>query len=158
MARRAAAGAARRLGLVGIGGPALLAAFLLAPDAARAQNNACTAAGAMPAASGTHDCTPAEAASGIVYSGANGLTLTVGAGSAAATMITRSAAGGTTANESGVVIVNAGGTTTTDDGSISLTMGAAGTVSIVQPTPTAAYTTLPDSSGHGIYCSVSQID
>ena len=150
MARRAAAGAARRLGLVGIGGSALLAAFLLAPDAARAQNNACTDAGAMPAASGTHDCTPAEAASGIRYSGANGLTLTVGAGSAATT-ITRAAAGGTTANESGIVIVNAGGTTTTDDGSISLTMGAAGSVSIAQPTPTAAYTTLPDSSGHGIY-------
>ena len=151
MARRAAAGTARRSGLVGIGGPALLAAFLLAPDAARAQSNACTDAGAMPAASGTHDCTPAEAANGIRYSGANGLTLTVGAGSAAATTITRSAAGGTAMNESGIVIVNAGGTTTTDDGSISLTMGAAGSVSIVQPTPTAAYTMLPASSGHGIY-------
>ena len=150
MARRAAAGTARRLGLVGIGGPALLAAFLLAPDAARAQIAACTDPGVMPAASGIHDCTPAEAANGIRYSGANGLTLTVGAGSAATT-ITRAAAGGTTANESGIVIVNAGGTTTTDDGSISLTMGAAGSVSIAQPTPTAAYTTLPDSSGHGIY-------
>ena len=151
MARRAATGAARRLGLVGIGGPALLAAFLLAPDAARAQIAACTDPGVMPAASGTHDCTPAEAANGIVYSGANGLTLTVGAGSAAATTITRAAAGGTAMDESGIVIVNAGGTTTTDDGSISLTMGATGSVSIVQPTPTAAYTTLPDSSGHGVY-------
>ena len=54
-------------------------------------------------------------------------------------------------NESGIVIVNAGASTATDDGSISLTMGAMGSVSIVQPTPTAAYTTLPASSGHGIY-------
>ncbi len=151
MARRAATGAARRPGLVGICGPALLAAFLLAPDAARAQSNACTDLGAMPAASGIHDCTPAEAANGIRYSGANGLTLTVGASSTAATTITRSAAGGTAMNESGIVIVNAGGTTTTDDGSISLTMGATGSVLIVQPTPTAPYTTLPASSGHGIY-------
>ena len=148
MARETVSGAAWHPGL--ISGLALLAALFLAPDAARAQNNACTDAGAMPAASGIHDCTPAEAANGIAYSGANGLTLTVGAGSAATT-ITRAAAGGTAMNESGIVIVNAGGTTTTDDGSISLTMGAAGSVSIVQPTPAAAYTTLPDSSGHGIY-------
>ncbi len=134
-----------------IGGLALLAAFLLAPDAGRAQTPACTDPGVMPAASGTHDCTPAEAASGIAYSGANGLTLTVGTGSTAATTITRSAAGGTNTNESGIVIVNAGASTATDDGSISLTMGATGSVSIVQPTPTADYTTLPESSGHGIY-------
>ncbi len=149
MARETVSGAAWHPGL--IGGLALLAALFLAPDAARAQNNACTDIGVMPAASGTHDCTPAEAANGIVYSGANGLTLTVGAGSAAATTITRSAAGGTAVNESGIVIVNAGASTATDDGSISLTMGAMGSVSIVQPTPTAAYTTLPASSGHGIY-------
>ena len=149
MARETVSGAAWRPGL--IGGLALLAALFLAPDAARAQNNACTNPGVTPTDSGTHDCTPAEAASGILYSGANGLTLTVGAGSAAATTITRSAAGGTAVNESGIVIVNAGASTATDDGSISLTMGAMGSVSIVQPTPTAAYTTLPASSGHGIY-------
>ena len=142
-------GAAWRPGLVG--GLALLAAFLPAPDAARAQIAACTDPGAMPSASGTHDCTPAEAAPGIVYSGANGLALTVGGSSTAATTITRSAAGGTAVQESGIVIVNAGGATATDDGSISLTMGATGSVSIVQPTPTAPYTTLPASSGHGIY-------
>ena len=151
MKRETVSDAAWRPGLIGVRGLALLAALFLAPDAARAQIAACTDPGAMPAASGTHDCTPAEAANGIVYSGANGLTLTVGAGSIAATTITRSAAGGTNMQESGIVIVNAGATTATDDGSISLTMGATGGVSIVQPTPTAPYTTLPASSGHGIY-------
>ena len=144
----------RRPGLVG-GLALLVCLFLLAPGAARAQSNACSADPATQH-SGAHACTAAEAQSGIIYWGSNGLALTIPGAAGSAVTITRAVGSATDQHRSGIVIYNAGTETSSgaDDGDISLVIGATGAVNIRQGASAQTYTgAAASNSGSGIVIS-----